>query len=373
MHIMHVIDSLEVGGAERMLVEIANQTAADGHQVSVCVTRSQHILADSLRPGIALTTLNRGRRFEWDAMKIFATLIKDQKVEVIQAHSRSTFAFLSLAKTLRLIHPPIILHDHYGSIEIDPSIPLWFRIWAKHFLHHYVGVYSKLATWAEAAGLPQEKISVIENALDLKPVCQAVPLDLRRELGLPAQVLIGIVAGGIRPEKGIDVLLEAVARCSCRHLIKILVAGGDRDRAYAQACRAQSTALQLEDRVDFLGERLDFANLIKGADFALIPSRSESGPLVLIEYLAAGLPFVSTRVGAVACRVAGLGIPEFVAPGEAGSLAAALDRLVHLSPAERRARAQSGKTAALGCFDIRQQMPHWYRIYEGARPHFNKP
>jgi glycosyltransferase involved in cell wall biosynthesis len=368
MHIMHVIDSLEVGGAERMLVEIANQTAAVGHRVSVCVTRSRRILADSLRPGITLTTLNRGRRFDWAAMKNFATLIKDQKTDVIHVHSRSTFAFLSLAKTLRLIHPPIILHDHYGSIEIDPSIPLWFRIWAKHSLHHYVAVYSKLATWAETAGIPKGKISVIENALDLKPVCQAAPLDLRRELGLPARVLIGIVAGGIRPEKGIDVLLEAVARCSCRHLIKILVAGGERDRDYAQACRAQISALHLVDRLDFLGERLDFANLIKGADFALIPSRSESGPLVLIEYMAAGLPFVATKVGAVARRVAGLGIPEFVAPDEAGSLAAALDRLVTLSPAERRSRAQSGKTAALRCFDIRQQMPQWYRIYEGARP-----
>jgi glycosyltransferase involved in cell wall biosynthesis len=371
MRIIHVIDSLAVGGAERMLVEIANQSAADGHQVAVCITRSQHILADSLRPEIAVTILNRRRRFEWDGMKNFATLIRDRKIDIIHAHSRSTFAFLSLAKTMRLIHPPIILHDHYG-IETDPSIPLWFRIWAKHFLHHYVGVYSKLAAWAEAAGLPQEKISVIENALDLRPVCQAAPLNLRRELGLPAWVLIGIVAGGIRPEKGIDVLLEALGRCSCRHLIKILVAGGDRDRAYAQACRAQSSAWQLEGRVDFLGERLDLASLIKGADFALIPSRSESGPLVLIEYMAAGLPFVSTRVGAVACRVAGLGIPEFVAPGEADSLAAALDQLIRLSPAERRARGQAGKTAALAGFDIRQQMPHWYRIYEGARPHFNQ-
>jgi glycosyltransferase involved in cell wall biosynthesis len=365
MHIMHVIDSLEVGGAERMLVEIANQTAADGHQVSVCVTRSQCALAGSFRHGIALTTLNRSRRFDWDAFNNFASIIKYQKVEVLHAHSRSTLAFLSFAKTLGLIHIPIIFHDHYG-IEIDPSIPLWFRLWAKHCLYHYVGVYSKLATWAEAAGIPKERISVIENALDLKPLCQASPLDLRREFGIAGDVLIGIVAGGIRYEKGIDALLEAIARSSCRHLITILVAGGERDKAYSQACREQSTAMALESSVKFIGERLDLPNLVRGADFALIPSRSESGPLVLIEYMAAGLPFVSTKVGAIARRVAELGIPEFVDPGDAGSLAMALDRLVYLAPGERHARAKAGQEVALRDFDIKRKIAQWYKIYASA-------
>jgi len=366
MHIMHVIDSLEVGGAERMLVEIANQTAANGHRVSVCVTRSQCTLAAAFQSDIALTTLNRRCRFEWVAMKNFASLINDQKVDILQAHSRSTFAFLSLGKTLGLIHLPIILHDHYGGVEINSSIPLWFRIWAKYFVHHYVGVYAKLATWAEAAGIPKKRISVIENALDLKSFCQAAPLDLRRELGILGDVLIGIVGCGLRYEKGIDVLLEAVARCSCHHSLTILVAGGERDQIYAQACREQSSALRLQDCVKFIGERGDFPNLIKGADFALIPSRSESGPLVLIEFMAAGLPFVSTKVGAIAHRVAEMGIPEFVEPDDAGSLAMALDRLVNLTPDERRERGKAGKEIALECFDIRQKMAHWYKIYAGA-------
>jgi hypothetical protein len=46
---MHVIDSLAVGGAERMLVEIANASATHGHCVSVCVTRDGRDLAPELR------------------------------------------------------------------------------------------------------------------------------------------------------------------------------------------------------------------------------------------------------------------------------------------------------------------------------------
>ena len=45
MNILHIIDSLAVGGAERVLVELANQAARDGHRVAVCVTRSETTLA----------------------------------------------------------------------------------------------------------------------------------------------------------------------------------------------------------------------------------------------------------------------------------------------------------------------------------------
>lgn len=72
MRILHVIDSLELGGAERMLVEIANSATADGHEVSACVTRSATTLASDLHPKIKLTTLNRSRQIDLHAMRRLA-------------------------------------------------------------------------------------------------------------------------------------------------------------------------------------------------------------------------------------------------------------------------------------------------------------
>ena len=364
MHIMHVIDSLSVGGAERMLVELANQTAADGHQVSICVTRSDCRLAGELRQEIMLWTLRRHNRFELPALKKFAYLVKSQKVDLIHAHGRTTLAFLVLVKTLRLINLPIIFHDHYGLVELDTSIPFWFRYWGGFYVSHYVGVYSKLGAWAQLAQISKNKITVIENAIDLDPICKSSPANIRKEFNISDDIPIGIVTCGIRREKGIDILLEALAQSSWAEKVKILVVGGERDTPYFRTCNALRNALGLEKKVIFLGERLDARNLFHEVDFALIPSLSESGPLVLIEYMASGLPFVSTLVGGISHRVFESGGQEFVPPGDARSFSEALDRLLNLTPRERRARGKIGQEIAKSSFDIKHQMPRWYNLYK---------
>ena len=366
LHVLHVIDSLCVGGAERMLVDIANATAGEGRRASACITRDGRDLANDLRPEVPLWVLGREKRFDWAAMKQFASIVKEQRVDLLHAHGRSTFSFVALIKTLGLIRTPILLHDHYGQIEIDSSVPLWFRLWGRHHVAQYAGVYAKLGDWAAAAGVPRARIGVVGNALDLVRVQNASPTHLRKEFGVADHERVGIVAAGIRPEKGIAVLLAALASLAGRHALKVIIAGGDRDAAYARACRAQCVSLGLERTAIFAGERADVPGLIKGADFALIPSLSESGPLVLIEYMAGGLPFVATRVGDIAHRVEELGGSEFVPPNDAAAFAAALDRLLSLSASDWQKRSEAGRKTALDHFEIRQVMPHWDRMYRAA-------
>lgn len=363
MHILHAIDSLSVGGAERVLVELANQTARDGHRVAVCITRSETSLAAALRPEIDLWVLGRQRRFDFPAMKKFAGLVGKHHIDLIQAHSRSTLKFLAGLKTSRMVRVPVILLDHYG-IDIDTSVPWWFRLGGKHWLSHYVGVCEALGEWARTAGLPPEKISVIENGLDLSALMRAEPVDIRKELNLPSEVPLGIMVGGLRHEKGTDILIEALAQTARARDLIILVVGGDRDPEFARKCRERAVGLGLAQHLLFLGQRLDVPHLLKVADFALIPSRSEGCNLVFIEYLASALPFVSTLVGGVARQVAPLGLPEFVPTDDPESLAAALDRLLSLTPAERRKRGKQGQAVALQHFDIRSKMPQWYTLYE---------
>ena len=85
---------------------------------------------------------------------------------------------------------------------------------------------------------------------------------------------------------------------------------------------------------------------------------------MLIEYLASALPFVSTLVGDISHRVSERGIPEFVPPDDARAFSEALDRLLSLSPQERRARGKVGQEMAMSYFDIKNQMPKWYELYK---------
>ena len=258
-------------------------------------------------------------------------------------------------------HVPVLLHDHYGKIEVDASVPLWFKAWGRHFVTSYVGVTPRLAEWARRAGIPPARISVVENALDLARLRPAGVVDVRRECNLPKQAPLGIVVCGIRQEKGIDFLLEALARQ--RRLFHVVIVGPDADARYAAECRTLTARMGLDDRVTFLGPRSDVPAFLAGCDFALMPSRSESGPLVLIEYMAAGLPVVSTRVGATAERIAASGGQIFTRPGDVASFAAAVDELLALTSAERLARGAWGPPFVAKAFDIRDAVPVWEDIY----------
>jgi glycosyltransferase involved in cell wall biosynthesis len=233
----------------------------------------------------------------------------------------------------------------------------------RFLLDQYVGVYDKLALWAKKAGVPSGRIEVIGNALDLSRLDQAEKLDLCKLFDLGAGERVGVVVAGLRVDKGIDVLLNALALRPFSRPIKILVIGGASDPDYAGRCRQLCLSLGLEKTVLFAGRRSDVPALIKGADFALMPSRSESGPLVLIEYMMAGLPFVSTLVGDIARLAQREGLLEFVAPDDPVAFREAMDRLLVLPAENWRTRAESGRCLAVKQFDIKRVMPRWEKLY----------
>ena len=370
MHILHVIDSLALGGAERMLIDLANATHADGvHSVSVCITRPSANVISDLHPEIRVWVLDRKKRFDWRAFYAFAHIVADEKVDLIHTHITYNFAFVALIRALKLINAPILLHDHLGDaelLEVNKVVPTWLKWWGKYHLAAYVGVYQKLADGALAAGIPKSKVRVIENALDLARLNGGGSCNLRAQFGIPESAPMGICVGGIRLAKGIDTLLEAVTLMGGKAPFHLFIVGGDREPAYTARCHQRALASDLRGKVTFWGERSDVPTLLNSVDFAVMPSRSESGPLVLIEYMLAGLPFVSTTVGGISNRVAAMNLPEFVSPDDPVLLSQALERLVQLPPDERRKRGLKGKQIAQENFDIRRVLPQWYAVYHDA-------
>ena len=366
LHVLHLIDTLSNGGAERMLVDIANQTIQDGGRASVCVTRSGVEIAGELDSKIELCILNRKKRFDSKAMSQLAEFVKTRNVDIVHCHGRSTFSLAAVSRAIGGIQTPLLLHDHYGKIEMDTSIPFWFRVWGKHYLNAYVGVSENLGRWAHSAGVKERKINVIDNALNLARVQQSNLLNLREKFGIPEQSLIGIVVAGLRYEKGIDFLVEALSKSKSLSKFHVVIVGGQRENGYLTQCNTLASKLGISDRIIFAGEQNDSAAWVRGADFAIISSRSESGPLVLIEYLAAGLPFVATLSGSIARTAADNGVPGFVARDNLNEFTREIDSLVELDPTARAERGKIGKAVAERMFDIRQSMPQWYRVYRDA-------
>jgi glycosyltransferase involved in cell wall biosynthesis len=356
LHVAHVIDALALGGAERMAVELANRSVADGRRTSLCVTRSALALASRLDPRIELLVLGRQRRFELRPLVRLARWLRDRGVDVVHCHGQSSFSLVAVLRAVHAIDQPIVLHDHRG-LQLQREVPSWFGV-ARRWLAAYAAVDPAQLAWAERAGIPPARRRVIGNAIDIAALArQRITGDALPAAPGPRLIFVG----GLRREKALDVLLDALPRLAAP--VTLFVVGGDADPAYAAACRAQASAPALAGRVAFLGARDDALALAATADLAVHPARSESGPLVVAEYAALAIPFVATRVGAIATELAAAGAGAFVAPDDPVALAVVIERMLALPADERRRRAAASAAIAAQRFDVSVAMPRWYQLY----------
>lgn len=190
-------------------------------------------------------------------------------------------------------------------------------------------------------GIPAERVTVNPNPA---PEVPQLPQreELRRELGMDGPTLA--FAGRLMAAKALDVALQALQRVPG---VSLVVVGDGPDRVTLERLTAE---LGLGMRVRFLGGRLrdDVLRTLYAADAALLSSRWENFPHLVVEALAVGTPVIATAVG---------GVPEVVRDGENGllvpagdpdALAAAIRRLVEDDELRGRlARAAAPSVAAL--------------------------
>jgi glycosyltransferase involved in cell wall biosynthesis len=178
---------------------------------------------------------------------------------------------------------------------------------------------------------------------------------LRARLGMGRDELWLVFVGRLTREKGLDVLIDALARGVGVH--GLLVVG---DGPLRPALEAQAVAARI--RVSFCGYRPDVSPWLAAADVAVQPSRSEGMPFAALEAMAHGLPVVGSRVGGLAGV---LGDDVAVPAEDPAALAAALRRLVR-DPARRGALATAARARAEDEFDVSAMPPAIHAAYAEA-------
>lgn len=338
-----------------MAVEIANHTTAAA--VGVCATRTLGALAETLRDHVDKLELGRSTRFDLAALRRLARYCNERGVDVVHVHGRWSFRLVALMKLLRMLpRTGLIAHDHYGDVEADPRFGVSYRVALALTQPVYVGVHPALTARASTGALRCRRALTIENAIDFDRF--DAPRPARR--GPPR----GVMVSNVRPSK--DILLALSALATIADLEWEMAIAGDVHGEYGARCRGAARELGLGDRVTFLGPQGDVAALLARSDFGLHSAATESGPLALLEFSAAALPFVSTRTGSVARRLADMGIEGFVPPGDPVALAAALRVLLSASAEERRERGERGRALARPVYDLEATMDAWYNAYREA-------
>jgi glycosyltransferase involved in cell wall biosynthesis len=348
------------GGAERAMVTLATNLPRDRFEVTVVTTRPARgpLLDVLVAEGIRHLALDRHGRLDVAPFGRLVGFMRRERIDVVHAHMFGSNFWGSVLGRLARV-PAIVAHEHTWSYEGQP---------VRRFVDgHVIG---RLADAVVAVsrrdrdrmvgveGVPAEKIVVLPNPYVRRPPAPAV--DLRTKLGIrPDAPLVATVAV-LRPQKALDVLIDAFAELTVTMPDARLVIGGDGE------CRAaledQARRLGLGDRVRFLGWWQDVGQLLETADVAAMSSDYEGAPLFALECMAHGAPLVSTDVGNVADLLGpGDGV-LVVPPRDPAALARGLAEL--LRDPERRARQAEAAATRLPPYEIDSVVREFAALYE---------
>jgi glycosyltransferase involved in cell wall biosynthesis len=332
--VVHVVAAGEMGGAERMLVDLASPAAATGTAIehTIALFTPNEALRRMLRDA-GLRVRDRGAVREgplpylWRSLgprdvAWLTTVLREERADVAHLH---TFASQVLGTRAALrAGTRVVRTEHSTRVYDDPSC--WpFSRWslartdaAVAISEHVRAVALARAPWAAA------KMRVVPNGVDVE---RFAPRDDPK-----AEAFTFILVGRFEPRKGVDLALEALATVPGAKL-DILGVG-----ALQTSLEAKARALALTERVRFLGYVPDARPLLARAHAALCSSRSEGLGIALLEGMAMGLPVVGFAVG---------GVQEIVVDGSTGMLCPPGD-VAALGATMRAAMAAPSRLAAMG-------------------------
>lgn len=215
-------------------------------------------------------------------------------------------------------------------------------------------------------GYVLNQVTVIPNGIDCARF--RVPVNgnaVRREWNIPPGApVVGVLARLMRI-KGHEYFLQAAALIAARipEVRFVLVGDTKINQEYREELKRLARALGIEDRVIFTGFRLDIPELLAGLSVSVLPSLGLEGlSNALLESMAAGLPVVATTVGGnpeiIEDGVNGLLVP----PADAGSLAAAIIRLLEDRPLAQ-ALGEEGRRRVFTRYSLEQSVSATERLY----------
>jgi glycosyltransferase involved in cell wall biosynthesis len=367
--IVQLVDSLGMGGAERVVAAYAPELRRLGFDVRVVALqeRDGDPLAAALREAgieVRLVRVDRLARLD-QAAGVFRALAR-LKPDLIHAHLQFSGILGPLIGGALGVPVVATLHTLEHS---DPSWTGKARFWLMHRLlagraARVVCLTPTAAALARSTALKRATLEVMANGIDLTPY---VPRSaetrarLRAEFGIPRAAPLIVVVAVLRPLKGVDRLIAAMESIRTDHPAARLLVVGDGEARPALVEQVRTAGL--EDAVVFAGRRDDIPEVLAAADVFVLPTLFDALPTVIMEAMAARLPVVASATGGIPDMVVDGVEGLLVPPGDVGALARAVSRLL----ADRelaRALGTAARGRAERCFSLTGQAARQAELYD---------
>lgn len=364
-----VIDSLRLGGAERVLATLSGYAPKAGFGFELLVLSPPDELRSVMEPvlqeaGVPIRYLGLRRLADPRALPRLVRAIRRSSCEVVHGHLEDAATLVPPAA--RIAGRPAVCSFHHIAV------PLARRAAAKERLAVAAANTSarvvfvsraSLDSFARVYGGPQPNWCVVENGVDLdafNDVAAGMPADLALPFGAPVAAIVGALRGRKRHADALSAWPRVLARAPDAHL---LIVGDGPERSKLQE---RARELGIQGRVVFAGTRTDVAQIVAASTILLLPSEHEALPTTLIEAAACATP-------AIACDVDG--VPEVVIDGETGLLVPVHDpsALAHAAVrlledgALRQDMGERARQMARERFDAHLWAERLRDLYAGAR------
>ena len=358
-----VIDSLKVGGAQRLIAAYAASAAAHGLDPVIITLReggAPFILESIRTAGVRVIPLPSPSLFNLQRWQKLVELLKEERVDLVQTHLIYSNILGALAAHRADI--PVIATLHSTTVRGD-----WKSRILKRMENYCLRSYATriLAVGKVVADFNQENygdrtIDVIPNGIP-RPNLPEFPdrERLRKEImGNHSGSLI-ITVGRFSRAKGYEDMIDAFHMLSQRaQQPKLLMVGAG---SHVESIREQIGNLNLNQSVILAGEREDVHQLLALSDVYASSSHREGLPLAVLEAMMVGLPVVATSVGDipnVVTKETGVVVP----PHRPELLAAALEDLLQ-NPEKRRAMGKAAHRRAMDEYSVDAWMRRHLDLY----------
>jgi glycosyltransferase involved in cell wall biosynthesis len=356
-----LITSLGRGGAERQIVDLTSRFRLRGWAVAVVsMTRPTDHLEELAAAGVDVLSLDmeRGRPTPRAFLR-YVRFVRKWRPDLV--HSHMVHANL-LARVGRILNPsvPVVCTVHNVN-EGRRWREIAYRL-TDRLASATTAVSSTISErYVRVGAVPPGRILTIPNGIDLADeiVDAETRAAARREFGGESG-FVWICVGRLVPEKGHAMLVEAFATVREAHPeVRLAIVGDGLERSHVASVVGDRG---LGDVVFLLGQRLDVATLLAGADAFVLASHWEGLPMVLLEAAAQALPIVSTDVGGNR-DIARADLGAILCEPTASSLAEAMAACLDAGPEERAKIGRALQANVRAAFDIERITDRWEELY----------
>jgi glycosyltransferase involved in cell wall biosynthesis len=369
---LHLLDSLNRGGAETLLLDVCRNARACGLDLTFAATGGGELEDDFRRASAHFVRLSRRSPLDLKLAGQLRQLISERGVEVVHCHQavEALHAYLATRGTGGGRGVKRVLSFHLCTADAKNRLALKFL--APRMDANVAVSRELLACLKTEGGFDTARnFHVIHNGVDaarLAPDTETGKADLRSELKLTeGDLLLGMVgnfyADARKDQLTVCRALPAVfRRVPNAHFAFAGGRSAGAERIYRECvdyCREQG----ISDRVHFLGKRADVAAVLRALDIFVFSSRKDSFGMAVVEAMLAGVPAIVSDIGALLEVTKGGEYAAVFRTGDADDLARRLIALAE-DRASRARLAEEGRAWAEREFRIETHIANLLKLYK---------